>query len=279
MADGTFPLFPRADNQSVQAVFFLPPIDILEVARDAFAGDFAQFVEQTNGVSKSEQLFGRLSDFALNFGFPWIAYGPPTTLDRKSLKPVRRVPPVMLNYPDDWQKRCSEMGYDRIDPIVKKLRKQTGAFRWSEMYNDEHTTEIERRVFDEAAIFGLGSGVSVPLHGPNGTFEIMSFASPGNHRLHDRTITYLHLAALHFRLKVAKFVNASGAYKAPELSPREKECILWVARGKTSWGAGAILGISENTVNYHMKNIMRKMEASTRMVAAIKAIEFGIIEL
>ncbi|RWN85336.1 MAG: LuxR family transcriptional regulator [Mesorhizobium sp.] len=278
MADGTFPRFQGLTTRAFSPFSFVPPIDFREVARDAFAGDFARFVEQTNGVSKSDQLFGLLSDFALNFGFPWIAYGPPTP-DRKSLKPIRRVPPVMLNYPDDWQKRCSEMGYDRIDPIVKKLRMQAGAFRWSEMYNDEHTTEIERRVFDEAATFGLGSGVSVPLHGPNGTFEIMSFASPGNHRFHDRTITYLHLAALHFRLKAARFVNASGAYKAPELSPREKECILWVARGKTSWGVGTILGISENTVNYHMKNIMRKMEASSRMVAAIKAIEFGIIEL
>lgn len=278
MADGAFPHFQELTTGAFGPFSFVPTIDFREVARDAFAGEFARFVDQTNGVSKSDQLFGQLSAFALNFGFPWIAYGPPT-LERKSLKPVRRVPPVMLNYPDEWQKRCSEMSYDRIDPIVKKIRKQAGAFRWSEMYNDERTTEIERRVFDEAATFGLGSGVSVPLHGPNGTFEIMTFASSRDHKFQDRTISYLQLAALHFRLKVARFANASGAYKAPELSPREKECILWVARGKSSWDVGTILGISENTVNYHVKNVMRKMEASSRMVAAIKTIEFGIIEL
>ncbi|TIO12018.1 MAG: helix-turn-helix transcriptional regulator [Mesorhizobium sp.] len=65
----------------------------------------------------------------------------------------------------------------------------------------------------------------------------------------------------------------------PGLSLREKECILWVARGKSSWGIGKILKISPNTVNFHIKNVMRKLDCGSRTVAAIKAINMGIIEL
>lgn len=62
------------------------------------------------------------------------------------------------------------------------------------------------------------------------------------------------------------------------LSVREKECILWTARGKSSWEIGQILGISPNTVNFHIKNVMRKLDACSRTTAAIKAIKSGLIE-
>ncbi len=67
--------------------------------------------------------------------------------------------------------------------------------------------------------------------------------------------------------------------EVPVLSAREIECILWSARGKSSWEIGRILGRSENTVNFHIKNIMRKLDTGSRTVAVIKAVRLGIIEL
>ncbi|ANT54600.1 helix-turn-helix transcriptional regulator [Mesorhizobium amorphae] len=240
--------------------------------------EFDRFLEQVDSVAQSEQVFNLLAAFALHFECPWIAYGP-LTPDQNFLKPVRRDPGAMLNYPDEWQERCFEMGYDRMDPLIKKSRKRAGAFRWSEVYKDASTTEDERRVFDEAATFGLRSGISVPLHGPGGRFAIMSFAQASDREFQNRTITYLQFAALHFHLRVAKFASSNGSGEAPDLSPREKECILWTARGKSSWEMGKILGISDNTVNFHIKNVMRKLNAASRTVAAIKAVNLGIIEL
>jgi LuxR family transcriptional activator of conjugal transfer of Ti plasmids len=62
------------------------------------------------------------------------------------------------------------------------------------------------------------------------------------------------------------------------LSPRERQCLKWAAEGKSSWDIGVILSISENTVNFHVKNAMRKLGVSRRTVAAIKAIDLGLIE-
>ncbi|TCU32792.1 helix-turn-helix transcriptional regulator [Rhizobium azibense] len=256
----------------------VPSMSFPKAATEAFAVEFCRFLEQTDAVAQPDQLFDLLSGFALNFDCPWIAYGPlrPT---QKVLTPARCDPKVMLNYPDEWLRRCSEMGYDRIDPIVNKSRKRARAFRWSEVYNDGSTTEIERRVFDEAATFGLRSGISVPMHGPDSSFAIMSFAQPLEREIDNRTITYLQLAAAHFHLKAAKFENSRDIESAPNLSLREKECILWVARGKSSWVIGTILGISDDTVNFHVKNAMRKLKVNSRTVAAMKAVDFGIIEL
>ena len=40
-----------------------------------------------------------------------------------------------------------------------------------------------------------------------------------------------------------------------------------------------ILNISENTVNFHIKNVMRKLDTTSRTVAVIKAIRLGLIEM
>ncbi|WP_436798321.1 response regulator transcription factor [Mesorhizobium ventifaucium] len=54
---------------------------------------------------------------------------------------------------------------------------------------------------------------------------------------------------------------------------------MWTAKGKSSWEIGQILGISVNTVNFHVKNVMRKLDTCSRITAAIKALQLGIIDL
>jgi len=255
-----------------------PSIHFQSADSEGFAVEFGRFLDQTRGIAQSKQLFDLLSAFALNFGCTWIAYGPLTT-DRKVLQPVRCESDEILNYPDEWQERCLEMGYDRKAPLIKESQMRADPIQWREVYSGAGTTEYERRIFDEAATFGLRSGITIPLRGSVGSFAIMSFARQRDREFQHRTITYLQLAAIHFHLRVAKIANSNGIEKVPELSLREKECILWVARGKSSWDIGIIMSISENTVNFHIKNVMRKLDAASRTVAAIKAINLGFIEL
>ncbi|MFZ5964255.1 helix-turn-helix transcriptional regulator [Thalassococcus sp. BH17M4-6] len=63
------------------------------------------------------------------------------------------------------------------------------------------------------------------------------------------------------------------------LSQREIECLSWVAIGKSSWDIGQLIGVSENTVNFHMKNIFAKLEVNNRTLAAVKAVKLGLIEI
>jgi len=53
------------------------------------------------------------------------------------------------------------------------------------------------------------------------------------------------------------------------LTPRQREVLLWASRGKSSWCIGKILGISENTVLFHMKNIHRMFQVNTRQAVAL----------
>lgn len=61
------------------------------------------------------------------------------------------------------------------------------------------------------------------------------------------------------------------------LSPRERERVLWVAEGKTSWELGVILATSERTANFHLQNACAKLGVSNRQHAAAKATLLGLL--
>ncbi|WP_302479202.1 helix-turn-helix domain-containing protein, partial [Burkholderia cenocepacia] len=61
------------------------------------------------------------------------------------------------------------------------------------------------------------------------------------------------------------------------MSSRERQCLQWCSAGKTSWEIGEILGITERTVNFHIGNVVRKLNAKGRRHAVTKAISLGLL--
>jgi len=63
------------------------------------------------------------------------------------------------------------------------------------------------------------------------------------------------------------------------LTLREVEVLSWVARGKSAWEIGKILGISKRTVDEHVRSAGQKLGAANRTEAAALALSRNIIEL
>ncbi|HUH89003.1 MAG TPA: helix-turn-helix transcriptional regulator [Pusillimonas sp.] len=61
------------------------------------------------------------------------------------------------------------------------------------------------------------------------------------------------------------------------LSRRELECLHWASLGKTSWEIGAILGITERTINFHIQNACRKLQVRGRQAAITAAHHAGLL--
>ncbi len=61
------------------------------------------------------------------------------------------------------------------------------------------------------------------------------------------------------------------------LTAREHEILKWVSEGKGCWETGAILGISERTVKFHLQNIYRKLNVVNRAQAITKAMRYALI--
>ncbi|CAI6045583.1 response regulator [Cohnella sp. JJ-181] len=63
-----------------------------------------------------------------------------------------------------------------------------------------------------------------------------------------------------------------------DLTPREKEILLEVARGLTNRDVAAALGVSEHTVKNHLKNILQKLHLGNRVQLTRYAYEQGIVD-
>jgi len=63
----------------------------------------------------------------------------------------------------------------------------------------------------------------------------------------------------------------------PTLSQRELDVLNWVSQGKSNWETARILGISENTVKFHVTNICKKFGVSRRGHAIAKAAQLDLI--
>jgi DNA-binding CsgD family transcriptional regulator len=61
-------------------------------------------------------------------------------------------------------------------------------------------------------------------------------------------------------------------------SPREVEVLHWLKSGKTSWDMSVIMKISERTVNYHVNNIMHKLNVMNRSQAVSEAARLGLTD-
>jgi LuxR family quorum sensing-dependent transcriptional regulator len=66
---------------------------------------------------------------------------------------------------------------------------------------------------------------------------------------------------------------------AQPLTPREREVLRWVARGKSSSNIAELLGISSRTVNEHVTSSVRKLNANNRTHAVALALRERIIEI
>ncbi|OAN56021.1 hypothetical protein A6A04_10720 [Paramagnetospirillum marisnigri] len=73
--------------------------------------------------------------------------------------------------------------------------------------------------------------------------------------------------------------RADAATEGPSLSAREREVLLWAARGKTSWETSVLVGISPKTVEFHLSNCRRKLGVASKIRLVAEAVARGLIPL
>jgi LuxR family quorum-sensing system transcriptional regulator CciR len=182
---------------------------------------------------------------------------------------------VAVRYPEDWVSHYVDEGYGDVDPIMPRAAATATPYAWSQLTD---LSTRQKHMFDEAAEAGLRDGICVPIHGPFGEVFVMSMATSFGDVDMRRARSQLYLLAAQYRLAVLEMAGGSAAPPPVHLSDRERECLTWSARGKSSWDIGMILGISEFTTNFHIRNACTKLQASNRILGITKAIRLGLID-
>ena len=223
-----------------------------------------------SGSGNPLQVLTGLKKEANECGFDYFAYGiqMPVPISKPSIV-------MTSNYPRAWQQAYSQNDYIKIDPTVKHCRDQFRPIVW--------TPQLFRtapQFWEEAQGHGLRYGWAQSVRSACGAIGMLTLART-------RPLVACELRAHVDRMMwLVQFVHASmehglAKHLVPELEVpitlREREVLRWTAEGKTMFEVSQILSISENTVTFHLRNIVAKLGCSNKIQAAVKAVALGLL--
>jgi DNA-binding response OmpR family regulator len=78
--------------------------------------------------------------------------------------------------------------------------------------------------------------------------------------------------------RLARVARTAMWRRMVDLTGREAETLTWAARGKTSSEIATIIGLTKRTVDFHIDNARLKLNATSRLHAAVKAAAGQLIE-
>lgn len=181
-------------------------------------------------------------------------------------------------YPTEWQRRYFEQQYAKIDPVVACARKRLRAFAWTSGSPRGHSSGV-RRFYSEAADFGIRSGLTIPVRTAFGHMSMLTLASRKVALPHDKSIDDVLAASAVTMLHVA--LSASGvsptASAQVELTARQALCLKWSAEGKSMKDIATIEAMSYATVNFHLNNARKALDAASLAQATAIATKMKLI--
>jgi LuxR family quorum sensing-dependent transcriptional regulator len=182
------------------------------------------------------------------------------------------------SWPSGFFEDYARGDYIAVDPVALRARGSSMPFAWHEGAFEREAEPRGLQVMRDAAEAGIACGFSVPIHTPSGYAAIVSMSGP-RMDLPDSAQPGLHLMALYAYERLKALCGSPARVTRPRLplTVRECEVLTWVARGKTAWDVGELLGIAKRTVDEHAQTAARKLGAANRTQAVAIALRDGII--
>jgi DNA-binding CsgD family transcriptional regulator len=185
---------------------------------------------------------------------------------------------IHQTYPASWIKRCLEMGYGEINPVLREGFRRTVPFEWTQL---TFTSPAEAAFRADALAHGIGPhGYAMPVsskHGYRGLFVVSCSQSDETWAQFLRK-TQAELIQIANQLHSRAVIEVFGQ-DGPHLTAREIECLRWTALGKDAPEIAATLKLSVHTTRDYLKMAHYKLGCSSSAQAVAKAIRLGLLTL
>ncbi|UJQ94123.1 helix-turn-helix transcriptional regulator [Mariluticola halotolerans] len=221
---------------------------------------YEDFIESLSTSVNEKELQCSMTNLLVAFEVSQFAYLslPPPELDQ---------PRYISNYPEPWTSHYLRQRYQAIDPVITCAERSDTPFHWGKKFTLGDGSADQYKFFDEAAEFGICSGLTIPVRDRLGGGAVLTFVAdedcPALMRLVDRYTRALQLVATCYHIHVRRICSEENIVDGVRLTRRELECLQWAARGKSAWETGEILGITRRTVAFHLDNTRAKLGVRT----------------
>lgn len=203
-------------------------------------------------------------------------------------------PIIVCNYPDKFRRQYEQERRDEVDPLLRATLGNLTPLIWGDVVGRMKLSPVQQMLCGERTEAGIFDEIICPVHAPDGRAFALRLARGQPGSCDPAHLGVLQVIAIHFYYAFAKHwkqpaqrvvttpglqdIAQSPLNETSILAKRERECLLWTARGKSASSISVILGLSENTVNFYVKNAMKKLGTTNRMVAVVSAVRSGLIK-
>jgi LuxR family transcriptional regulator, quorum-sensing system regulator CciR len=188
------------------------------------------------------------------------------------------VPEILVHdYPDEWAKVYIAFDLSGRDPVRRACDRTFTGFAWEDIGKMIPMTRGDRQMLSVGRECGIGNGYTVPRHLPGMARGTCSFVVAPDRELPATSLAVAELIGALALSSSLKISGLAGPVSAARLSDRQRECLLWVARGKTASETAIILGISTETVVQHLKMARERYEVHCRQSLILAALFDGLI--
>lgn len=183
------------------------------------------------------------------------------------------------SYPAEWRSIYFKRKFEAVDPIVKRAKSVKRVFSWNGEEERQRLSKAERAFFDQAADFGIRSGITIPIRAANGSTSMFTLASDKTAIDFKRDIDPVMAAAavgqLHARMTLLPLTPS--AQHPAWLDPKEAAYLSWIAVGKTMEEAADLEGVKYNSVKSKLEEARKRFQIHTMPHLVALAIRAGLI--
>lgn len=181
------------------------------------------------------------------------------------------------NYPADWAYWFDEQRLGLTDPVHRASQRRLSGFLWHDKSAFAPERPEDGEILARARAHGIGDGLTVPAHLPGEAHGSVSFAwEPGKAARPD-ALYFAQTIGSHAFEAARLLTNPDLKLRGARLTERQRECLIWAARGKSEWTISRILGLSRDTVREHLRNARARYDATDRTTLATRALFGGDI--